>query len=120
MTKDEVVMLICCIKSNYQHSYTEKEAKLLVNIWFECLKNCDSKLIFKALVEVFKTSKYPPQIANLLEVYNELNNKLKSEERIKIREAELKKIKEENDKISPEQWTEIFEENLKKIRKNIL
>ena len=99
MNKKEVVVLISCIKINYYNQYTQDEAELLTRLWYDCLKDYDFNLMYDSLKEVIIGSKYPPQIHDLIDVYNKKRYELLQKQKKEKEELERKKIMEENEYI---------------------
>ncbi|MDU4890996.1 MAG: replicative helicase loader/inhibitor [Clostridium sp.] len=99
MTKNETIQLLTLLSSNYK-SIDDKlkdrdKAKMLLEIWHECLGDLDYKLCMFAVKKAIMSSSYPPTIHD-------------------IRSAATSIVKpQESDKTAIEYWNEAY----KMIRK---
>lgn len=75
MTKKETLNVLAIIKGAYYYSYnniTEIESGFVFEIWNDSLKDCAYRIVMKALKQYIKTNKYPPSIADILSLYQEI------------------------------------------------
>ena len=78
MNKQETVQVITLLAGNYnviaQKSKLEKE--LMINSWYECLKDLDYNLILQAVKKAMIEIPYPPTIADIRKNALELTNSM--------------------------------------------
>lgn len=67
MTKKETVELITYIGSNYESilNKTKEQLEMMVELWYDCLKDLDYEIVKQALKKTILESKYMPTIAEI-------------------------------------------------------
>ena len=78
MKKDEVIMILGIMKTAYPSFYkemTREEMYNTIDLWYEMLKDFDSKIVVLTVKELINSFKYPPTIADVKSKIYELTNK---------------------------------------------
>ena len=78
MKRDEVIMVLGIMKTAYPNFYkemTKEEMYNTIDLWYEMLKDFNSKLIVLTVKHLISTFKYPPTIADIKSKAYELTNK---------------------------------------------
>ena len=110
MKKDEVIMILGIMKTAYPSFYkemTREEMYNTIDLWYEMLKDFDSKIVVLTVKELINSFKYPPTIADVKSKIYELTNKEETPAELwnKLTKAVRNGIygyKEEFEKLPPE------------------
>lgn len=76
MNKQETVQIITLLAGNYESiaNKSEMQQKMMLNTWYECLRDLDYNLVLQAVKKTIINSKYPPTIneirQNAIEMIN--------------------------------------------------
>lgn len=73
MTKQETIQVISLLASNYK-DVSEKDddqKRIMVNTWFECLKDIECDLVMKAIKELMQTKLFMPTISEIRDIAGE-------------------------------------------------
>ena len=111
MNRAETIQVITILAGNYDSiaNKDEKQKKIMVETWYECLKDLDYNIVKGAVKKTIITSPYPPTIheirknvAELMNPQSENDNPLDAwEEASQMMARGLYMSKEEFDKHSP-------------------
>lgn len=77
LKKTDIHKLLVLIRANFENSYnfkTEEEARLLIEFWYDSLKQYPKEVVYQAIGNAIKHSEFAPKIANVLNEINSLNS----------------------------------------------
>lgn len=90
LEKTDIHKILVLIRTNFENSYnfkTEEEARLLVEFWYESLKEYPKEVVYQAVYSAVRRSEFAPKIATILN--------------------EIKTLNSVNEKTDIELWTEL-------------
>ena len=77
LQKTDIPKLLMLIRVNFENAYnfkSEEEAKMLVEYWYECLKDYPQEVVYKAFDNAIRGSEFAPKIANIIAEADKLIN----------------------------------------------
>jgi len=76
MNKTEIIQIITILAGNYDNiaNKDRKQKEIMVQTWYECLKDLDYKLVEKAVKKSIITSPYPPTIYEIRKNVADIQN----------------------------------------------
>lgn len=77
LQKTDIPKLLMLIRVNFENAYnfkTEDEAKLLVEYWYECLKDYPQEVVYKAFDNAIRGSEFAPKLSNIIAEADKLVN----------------------------------------------
>lgn len=80
LQKTDIPKLLMLIRVNFDNVYnfkTEDEAKLLVEYWYECLKDYPQEVVYKAFDNAIRSSEFAPKLSNISAEADKLVNACK-------------------------------------------
>lgn len=92
LEKTDIHKLLVLIRANFENAYnfkTKEEAALLIEFWFDTLKNYPKELVYQAVGNSIKHSEFAPKIASVLK--------------------EIERLTSVNEKTDIELWSELDE-----------
>lgn len=69
LEKTDIHKILVLIRANFENSYnfkTEEEARLLVEFWYDSLKQYPKEIVYQAVYSAIKSSEFAPKIATIL------------------------------------------------------
>ena len=88
--KTDIHKILVLIRANFENAYnfkTDEEATLLIEFWYDSLKDYPKELVFAAVKSAIQASEFAPKISTVL--------------------AEVKKLTDANKKTDVELWSEL-------------
>src|SRR5690606_13797014 len=67
MDKRQTAVILEIISTMYQNKFKVENKQLLLDLWHDALKDHDFQVISENLKEYYKTNKFPPSVAELIE-----------------------------------------------------
>lgn len=77
LQKTDIPKLLMLIRVNFENAYnfkSEEEAKMLVEYWYECLKDYPQEVVYKAFDQAIRSSEFAPKLSNIIAEADKLVN----------------------------------------------
>ncbi len=90
LKKEDIPKILAFIRTNFENAYsfkTHEDAQLLMEFWYDTLKEYPKEVVTQAVCNAIKHSQFAPKIANILD--------------------EIKALKSVNEKTDIELWAEL-------------
>lgn len=113
MDKKQTAVILEIIATMYQNKFKVDNKQLLLDLWFDTLKDYDFEAISENLKAYYKTNKFPPSVADLVNNKEKRDRALPTIEQTNNLLLEYEQAKEQ--KADPEQ----VEAALAKMRKTL-
>lgn len=77
LKKTDIHKLLVLIRANFENAYsfkTEEEARILIEFWYDSLKEYPQEVVYQAVGNAIRHSEFAPKIANILNEIKVLNS----------------------------------------------
>jgi hypothetical protein len=90
LNQTDILQMLTLIRANYDNAYSytsDEEAALLVQFWYESLKQYPKTLVFEGTKNAIRNNEFPPRLATII--------------------SEIKKLQSANEPTNEELWAEL-------------
>lgn len=119
--KTDIVKIISTIRANYDNAYsklTDDEKTLLLNSWYEILKDYPKELVYAAVKRVIMHSEYTPRVSHVVNEVESMTAAVQSESENGLWLALTSVLSEVSGCVYRYQYTDFIERNGKSQGQN--